>query len=84
MSTQGSKTTSRAACPDCVTNSRGAVIKQCGPCEERSIQERISWWQSGKAALRETEKKNRERFAHVRNDGCRRPPRRKDVKTTKR
>ena len=43
-------------CKDCVTNESGTVVQECGPCEERAIQERISWWQRGKAALREREK----------------------------
>ena len=44
-------------CEDCVTDERGIVIKLCGPCEERSIEDRIRWWQDGKRSLREREKK---------------------------
>ena len=43
-------------CENCVTDKRGVVVRECGPCEEQSIKDRIRWWQDGKAALREREK----------------------------
>ena len=43
-------------CENCVTDKRGKVVQECGPCEEQAIQDRIRWWQDGKAALREREK----------------------------
>ncbi len=48
----------------------GNVVKECGPCEERLIQERISWWQRGKRELREREKKFSQALrACMENDG---------------
>ena len=43
-------------CEDCSYDDRGRLEKLCGPCEERSIEERIRWWQDGKRSLREREK----------------------------
>ena len=39
-------------CKDCVYNKNGNLIKNCGPCEEKLIAERIKWWQEGKKKLR--------------------------------
>ena len=43
-------------CDSCSYDDRGRLEKLCGPCEEQQIQDRIRWWQDGKAALREREK----------------------------
>ena len=42
-------------CEDCSYDDRGKLEKLCGPCEERGIQERISWWQRGKKQLKDRE-----------------------------
>ena len=39
-------------CKDCVYGKDGKLIKNCGPCEESAIAERIKWWQDGKEKLR--------------------------------
>ena len=58
------------SCQDCVRDKLGNVVKECGPCEERLIQERISWWQRGKRELREREKKFSQALrACMENDG---------------
>ena len=40
-------------CDDCSYNDKGQLTHVCGPCEEKAIRERISWWQKGKKLLNE-------------------------------
>ena len=42
-------------CKDCSFDHNRKLIKQCGPCEERDIAERIKWWQDGKLKLKQRE-----------------------------
>ena len=42
-------------CKDCVYDRNGKLVKNCGPCEERLIAERIKWWQDGKLKLKQRE-----------------------------
>ena len=42
-------------CEDCSYDEDEKLIKVCGLCEEKAIQQRIQWWQEGKRKLKEKE-----------------------------
>ena len=39
-------------CDDCSYDEKGQLVYECGPCQAKSIEVRIKWWQEGKKYLK--------------------------------